>query len=47
MMALSTTYKHPKGKMHNKKCIFFKKRGAIIMHAIPMRCSRVVIIAIP
>ena len=25
VMALSTTYKHPEGKMLNKKCIFFKK----------------------
>ena len=25
VMALSTTYKHPKGKMHDPKCFFFQK----------------------
>ena len=25
MMAFSTTYKHPKGKMYNEKCIFFSE----------------------
>ena len=25
VMALSTTYKHPEGKMYDKKCIFFIK----------------------
>ena len=28
-MALSTTYKHPEGKMYDKKYIFFKKKIAV------------------
>ena len=33
VMALSTTYKHPKGEMHNKKCIFFKKKSRRVCKA--------------
>ena len=48
MMAISTTYKHPKGKMYDKKMHFFKKnRGGFARRVMPMRKGRIKFRVVP